>query len=406
MTVTNVQEGALHGLKIIDLSRVLAGPLCSMIMADHGAEVIKVEPPQGDDTRRWGPPFAPEPEGRGDASYYIGVNRNKRALALDISTPEGRAVLFEMLEDADVLIENFKTGTMEAWGMAFEADLSPRFPRLVYCRVTGFGATGPLGGLPGYDAVLQAMTGLMSINGDPSTGAMRIGTPIVDLSTGLYAVIGVLMALQERQRSGKGQLVDMTLYDCGMSLLHPHAANFFLNGKRPPLLGNKHPNVVPCDKFSTGDGEVFLVVGNESQFRKLVEILGIPELAGDPRFSSNKSRLENRDLLTQLLSQCFSTRDSLEVSVALLQGGVPIGPVMGIDDALAAEHSQSRSMVIKRGNFKALGTPIKLSRTPGGLRHTPPRFAQDSEQILAEHGFDSAAIQKLRDLGVLPAEMR
>jgi formyl-CoA transferase len=398
--------GALAGLKVVDLSRVLAGPFCSMILGDHGAGVIKVEPPQGDDTRRWGPPFAAAEEGRGDASYYIGVNRNKRAIALDLGKPAGREVLLRLLEDADVLIENFRTGSMEAWGLGFDAVLAPRFPRLIHCRVSGFGADGPLGGLPGYDAVLQAMSGLMSINGDPSTGPMRIGTPLVDLSTGLYAVIGVLMALQERARSGRGQFVDMSLYDCGMSLLHPHAANYFLSGKRPPLLGNSHPNVVPCDKYATRDGEVFVVVGNETQFRKLAELMGVPQLADDARFSTNGARAQNRAALNQVLAACFADKEASAVSVLLLEAGVPVGPVLPIDQALGAAHTASRAMVVEKGAYRALGTPIKLSRTPGSLRQTPPRFAQDSDSILRQHGFDDAAIAKLRELGVLPVTIK
>jgi crotonobetainyl-CoA:carnitine CoA-transferase CaiB-like acyl-CoA transferase len=208
--------GALAGLKVIDLTRVLGGPYCTMILSDHGAEVIKIEPPQGDETRGWGPPFH-----EGDASYYIGVNRNKRALALDLSKPEGRAVLLRLLEGADVLVENYKPGSMEKWGIGYADVLSKRFPGLIHCRVSGFGADGPLGGLPGYDAIIQAMVGLMSINGDATTGPLRMGTPIVDLATGLYSTIAILMALNERQRSGQGQFLDMSLHDCGMALLRP-----------------------------------------------------------------------------------------------------------------------------------------------------------------------------------------
>lgn len=408
--MTNVKDtgsGALKGLKVIDLSRVLAGPLCSMILADHGAEVIKVEPPQGDDTRRWGPPFAADGESRGDASYYIGLNRNKKAIALDIGSEGGRTVLFKLLEDADVLIENFKPGSMEAWGLSYDEVLAVRFPRLVHCRVTGFGADGPLGGLPGYDAVLQAMTGLMSVNGDSSTGPMRIGTPMVDISTGLYSVIGVLMALSERSRSGKGQFVDMALYDCGMSLLHPHAANYFLSGKRPPLLGNSHPNVVPCDKFKTLDGEVFVVIGNEGQFQRLAGILGRPELATDPRFTANRMRAENRSALTEILAECFAKEQATPISIRLLEAGVPVGPVLKIDEALGAAHTTSRLMVVEEGStYKALGSPVKLSRTPASVKKVPPRFAQDSEEILHELGFDSETISKLQQAGIAPLSMK
>ena len=229
---------------------------------------------------------------------------------------------------------------MEGWGLSFTEVLAPRFPKRVHCRISGFGAEGPLGGLPGYDAVLQAMTGLMSVNGDPSMGPMRVGTPIVDLSTGLYAVIGILMALQERVRSGLGQFVDMALYDCGMSLLHPHAANYFLSGKRPIPLGNSHPNVVSCDKFKTRDGEVFVVVGNESQFRKLAKLLGMPELATDPRFATNSARTENRPAPAQALQGAFADQQAMEISGRLLEAGVPVGPVLQIDESLGAGHTR------------------------------------------------------------------
>jgi crotonobetainyl-CoA:carnitine CoA-transferase CaiB-like acyl-CoA transferase len=394
--------GALAGIKVIDLSRVLGGPFCTMILADHGAEVIKVEPPQGDETREWGPPFLPVENERGDASYFIGINRNKRSIALDIGNPEGREVLLRLLEDADVLIENFKPGTMEKWGLGFEENLSSQFPRLVHCRISGFGGEGPLGGLPGYDAVLQAMTGLMSVNGDPTTGPLRLGTPVVDLATGMYATIGILMALQERARSGQGQYVDMALYDCGMSLLHPQAPNFFLNGIRPVPMGNSHPNVVPCDKFKTRTGEIFVVIGNDGQFRKLMREIGRADMAIDPRFLTNAERFKNKAVLTTMLADIFIETDGQKLAVQLLAAGLPVGSVLPIDEALAAEHTAAREMVAELGTYRGLGTPIKLSRTPGGLRSRPPRFAEQSEEILKETGFSDSDIRELRAANVLP----
>lgn len=400
-------QGALAGLKVVDLSRVLAGPLCSMMLGDHGADVIKVEPPQGDDTRRWGPPFASTAEGaQGDASYYLGLNRNKRAIGLDLNQAEGRAVLMTLLEDADILIENFKSGTMEAWGLGYETDLAPRFPRLIHCRITGFGSNGPLAGLPGYDAVAQAMSGLMSVNGDVSTGPMRVGVPVADYSTAFHATIGILMALHERTRSGRGQLLDMALYDGGMALLHPHAPNYFLNGKRPELLGNTHPNVVPCDKFATRDGAVFLVGGNAGQLRRLGEVLDLPDLMNDPRFATNEARAANRVALTELLAERFLEREAIPVSIALLQAGVPVGPVLPIDVSLEAEHTRAREMVVEFGGYRGIGTPVKMSRTPAVMRRVPPRFGQDSVALLAEHGFDAAHIERLQASGVVPRKMR
>lgn len=387
--------GALAGIRVIDVSRVLAGPFSSMILADHGAEVIKVEPPQGDDTRTWGPPFVQDGPDRQDASYFLGLNRNKRSLALDLASPAGRDVLFRLLENADVLLENFKTGTMEKWGLGYEQELAARFPRLIHCRISGFGASGPLGGLPGYDAVGQAMTGLMSINGDPSHGPTRMGVPVVDLATGLYTTIGILMALQERSRSGAGQYLDMTLYDCGMALLHPHAANYFLNGVQPVPLGNSHPNIVPCDKFSTRTGEIFVVSGNEGQFRKLVIELGRPDIAQDPRFADNASRLQHKAELTALLTEALRDTDGEALCMRLLEAGVPVGPVLSIDQALNAPHTAAREMVARKGDFEAVGTPIKLSRTPGGLRRVPPGFAEHNHEVLKEAGFSDDEIASL-----------
>lgn len=389
-------QGALAGLKVIDLTRVLGGPYCTMVLSDHGAEVIKIEPPQGDEVRDWGPPFQD-----GDSSYFIGVNRNKRSIALDIGNPEGRAVLLRLLEGADVLIENFKPGGMEKWGLGYGRDLAPRFPALIHCRISGFGADGPLGGLPGYDAVLQAMTGLMSINGDAITGPMRMGTPVVDLSTGLYAAIGILMALYERARSGHGQYLDMTLHDCALALLHPQAANFFLSGRRPAPLGNPHPNLAPYEKYRTRTCEIFIAIGNDGQFGKLCALVGRPDMATDQRFRRNADRLANRAAMIAAFQAVFDGQDGHAIADRLLRGGVPAGPVLAVDEALAAPHTETRQMVTERDGYRGLGTPIKLSRTPGGTRRRPPRFAEHGDEVLAQHGFTPAEIAALKENGVL-----
>ncbi len=375
-------SGALAGLKVIDLTRVLGGPYCTMILSDHGAEVIKVEPPQGDEVRDWGPPFHDD-----DASYFIGINRNKRAIALDIGKPAGRAVLLRLLEGADILIENFKPGSMEKWDLGYDM-LSQRFPRLIHCRISGFGADGPLGGLPGYDAILQAMTGLMSVNGDASTGPMRLGTAIVDMGTGLYSAIGILMALHERERSGHGQYLDMTLYDCGMALLHPQAANFFLNGKRPA----RRPQIrIPIwcrmTSFPPRPATSSSHRGNNGQFRKMAEIIGRPELADDPQFADNGKRNLNRAALTKVLAAAFAEHDGNELALKLIRGGVPAGPVLPVDEATAAPHTAHREMVTELDWYRGIGTPIKLRRTPGGTRRPPPKFAQDSTEVLSQHGY-------------------
>ncbi len=393
--------GALAGLTVIDLTRVLGGPYCTMILSDHGAEVIKVEPPQGDEVRDWGPPFH-----EGDASYFIGINRNKKSIGLDIGKPEGRRVLLRLLEDADVLVENFKPGSMEKWGLGYEATLAPRFPGLIHCRISGFGADGPLGGLPGYDAILQAMTGLMSVNGDAATGPMRMGTAIVDMGTGLYATVGILMALHERARSGQGQFLDMTLYDCGLSLLHPQAPNFFLNGKRPAGTGNPHPNLVPYDKFPTRTCEIFIASGNNGQFRRLCEIIGRPHLAEDPRFANNGERNLNRQALTAELKTAFADQDGHEIALRLIRSGVPAGPVLWVDEATGAPHTAHREMVTEMGWYRGLGTPIKLSRTPGGTRAPPPAFGADGATVLAAHGYSPEEIAALEDSGIVLTRRR
>lgn len=389
--------GALAGLKVIDLTRVLGGPYCTMTLSDHGAEVIKLEPPQGDEVRDWGPPF----DGEGTASYFLNINRNKKSVGLDLSKPEGKAVLLRLLEDADVLIENFKPGSMEKWGLGYEEVLSKRFPRLIHCRVSGFGATGPLGGFPGYDAVLQAMTGLMSINGTADSGPTRLGTPIVDIATGLFSSIAILMALHERSKSGRGQYCDMTLHDCGMALLHPHAPNYFLNGKRPQATGNPHPNLVPYSKFRTRTCEIFVAAGNDPAFRKFCEFLGIPEVAQDERFATNGGRVVNREALTEVLEARFSTEDGHELCRRMLAAGLPAGPVLYVDEAMNQDHTAHREMVTELGSYKGLGTPIKLSRTPGGTRAAPPKFAEHTDEVLAKHGFGAEELKALRASGVL-----
>jgi formyl-CoA transferase len=394
--------GALAGLKVVDLTRVLGGPYCTMILSDHGAEVIKIEPPQGDEVRDWGPPFH-----EGDASYFIGVNRNKRSIALDIGQPAGREVLLRLIAEADILVENFKPGSMEKWGLGYERDLAPKFPRLIHCRVSGFGAEGPLGGLPGYDAIVQAMTGLMSVNGDSATtGPTRMGCAIVDMGTGLYSAIGILMAVHERHASGRGQFIDMTLHDCAMALLHPFAANYFLNGRRPVGTGNPHPNLSPYEKLKTKTCEIFVASGNEGQFRKLCAAIGKPDLAEDPRFSSNGARVTNRNDLRAELENAFATEDGHALCDRLLRMGLPAGPVLYVDEALATEHAAVREMVTEMGAYRGVGTPIKLSRTPGGTRRPPPRFSEHAGEVLGQHGFSATEIAALETGGVLYSKRR
>jgi crotonobetainyl-CoA:carnitine CoA-transferase CaiB-like acyl-CoA transferase len=388
--------GALAGLKIIDLSRVLGGPYCTQMLGDHGADVIKVEPPQGDETRGWGPPF------QGDAaSYYIGVNRNKRGIALDLSKPAGREVLFRLLETADVLVENFKTGTLERWGMGYEAVLSEKFPRLIHCRVSGFGADGPLGGYAGYDAAVQGMAGLMSLNGEAEGEPLRVGVPVVDLATGLNAALAIMMALQERQRSGKGQLVEATLYDCAVALLHPYAANWFLSQKAPQRTGNAHPNVSPYDQFHTKTKRIFLAIGNNRQYARFCGEIGRPELAQDPRFRDNKDRVTNRAALRRELEGAMAALDGEALTMRLLDRGVPCGVVQELPDVLTHAHTKHRKMIYEQGAYRGVGAPVKLSRTPAALRRTPPRFGEANREVLREAGFGESEIERLIASGIV-----
>lgn len=362
--------GALDGIRVIDLSRVLSGPYCTQILADHGADVIKIEPPVGDETRTWGPPFM------GDvAAYYQGINRNKRGAWLDLSSETGRNHLLAQLENADVLVENFKSGTMERWGLGFDV-LSERFPQLIHCRVSGFGADGPLGGMPGYDAAIQAMSGIMSVNGDANGEPTRVGVPIVDMVTGMNAAIGVLLALQERRHSGRGQFVDIALFDCALSILHPHTAGYFASGAEPERTGNAHPNIAPYDTFPTATNPIFLAVGNDRQFAILCAALGVPGIAKDPQYASNRDRCANRQALSLTLTVLLREHDAQSLSEQLLQAGVPCSSVLSIPQALQHPHTAHRQMVLEHEGYMGIASPVKLSRTPARYRMPPPRFGQ------------------------------
>lgn len=390
--------GALAGVRVIDLSRVLAGPLCTQMLADQGADVIKVEPPAGDETRTLGPPVNPE----GDAAYYTAVNRGKRAIGLDLSLAAGRDVLLRLLEDADILVENFIPGTMAKWGLDFEADLRPRFPQLIYCAISGFGAEGPLGGLPGYDAILQAMCGLMSVNGDPASGPTRIGIPIVDHLTGYTAQTGILLALYHRARTGRGQRVEATLFDTALSLLVPHAANWMHTQRAPGLLGSAHPNIAPYDRFACRDGEIFLGVVNDRQFRKFCEYTGLTPLLEDARFATNRQRLEHRDALRTAIETALSTRMRDAVCRDLMRLGVPTGPVHSVPEAFEQAHAMHRGMRIDRDGYHGIGAATRLSDAPVRVRRLPPSYAQHTDEVLREAGLDDTHIAALREQGVLP----
>ncbi|HSW04350.1 CaiB/BaiF CoA transferase family protein [Aquabacterium sp.] len=391
-------RGALVGVRVIDLSRVLAGPLCTQMLADQGADVIKVEPPGGDETRTLGPPF----NDAGDAAYYTAVNRGKRAIALDLSHLDGQATLLALLENADVLVENFIPGTMARWGLDYDTVLKRRFPRLVCCSISGFGSDGPLGGLPGYDAIVQAMSGLMSINGDTDSGPTRIGVPVVDHLTGYTALSGILLALFDRERTGLGQRVEATLFDTALSLLVPQAANWMHSGRTPELLGSAHPNIAPYDKFACRDGMIFLGIVNDRQFRRFCEHIGLAGLLADERFATNSRRLQHRDLLRAEIEAALAPLLRHEVCHALMRQGVPAGPVNTVPQAFAQPHVAHRRMHVERQGYQGVGVPTKLSRTPGQAAGSPPTFGQHTDEVLLEAGLSEQRIAALRESGVLP----
>ena len=383
-------DGALKGKLVIDLSRVLGGPYCTQMLGDHGAEIIKIEPPRGDETRDWGPPFHGE-----DSAYYIGVNRNKRSMGLDLSKPAGQAVLLRLLEKADVLIENYKPGTMEKWGLGFETVLSEKFPRLIHCRVSGFGSDGPWGGFPGYDAIIQAMAGWFSVNGEAGSNPTRLGLAMVDMGTGLYSAVAILMALAEREKSQQGQYLDMTLYDCAVSLMHPHIPNYMYSGKVPEATGNAHPNISPYDTFRTKTVDIFIGAGNDRAYAKMCVELGREELITDSRFLKNIDRVTNRDDLKAEIESSLMKIDGNEIADRLATAGLAAGAIYNTAQVVDNAHTKHREMVIEDDWYKMAGTPIKFSRTPGSVRHKPPKFGQHTREILHEFDFSDQEVQEL-----------
>lgn len=392
MTITGQHRGSLAGLKVVDLSRVLAGPLCTQLLADHGAEVVKVEPPAGDDTRSWGPPFVTEDM----SAYFSALNRNKSNISLDLRTRAGQEILTKLLHNADVLVENFKPGTLAKWGFT-DPHLRNTFPALIHCRVTGFGIDGPMGSMPGYDAVLQAYSGLMSMNGEPDGTPMRIAVPVVDMVTGSYAFSGILLALHARQRTGTGQMIDCTLLDTAISLLHPHSASFLTDGEIPRRTGSAHPTIAPYDVFHAQDGPVFIGVGNDRQFNALLELLG---LRADPRFATNADRLANLPELRGLLASRIAEFRRGPLTKELLSQGIPATSLHNVAEALNDPQVLHRDMVVELDGYRGTGIPIKLTETPGSVR-TPPRpLGADTSTVLSAVGYSPDDVDALIESGV------
>ena len=362
----------LSGLRVVDLSRVLAGPYAAQILGDLGADVIKIEHPHGDDTRRWGPP-----EHDGTAAYYLAANRNKRSRVLDFSRADDRAALHALLAGADVLIENFKVGDLARHGLDF-ASLHPQYPRLVYCSITGFGQTGPLAPRAGYDALIQAMAGLMSVTGPDPEHPSKVGVAVADLSTGLHAVIAVLAALRERDRSGLGQHIDLALFDVQVSGLANLGMNFLCTGEVPRPLGNAHPTIVPYQSFATADRPIMLAVGNDAQFRGLCEALGEPQWADDPRFASNPARVRHREQLVPMISSKLSERPREHWLVRLAGTGAPHGPIQDLGELADDPQVRARGLftTMDDGHTPCLKNPIGLSRTPIEEYRRPPALGE------------------------------
>ncbi|MFI7322182.1 CaiB/BaiF CoA transferase family protein [Streptomyces venezuelae] len=397
-TGPGTRGGALAGVKVLDLSRVLAGPYCAQLLADHGADVIKVEPPAGDETRGWGPPFVAP----GTSAYYRNLNRGKKNIVVDLSVPEGRDILDTLLLGTDVLVENFKAGTLAKWGYP-DDELRRRFPALVHCRVTGFGTDGPLGGQPGYDAVLQAYGGLMSVNGEVEGPPLRVGVPVVDQVTGILAFSGILLALHERHCSGLGQLVDCTLLDTVISLLHPHSASWLADGTVPRRTGSAHPSIAPYDCFAAADGPLFVAVGNDRQFGALSDVLDVPELAQDPRFRTNPDRVRHQRELRAELEKAIASRPRAELTAHLTARGIPASPVHDVAEALTAPQVRHRGLVVEDGGYRGLASPVSLSRTPAPVRAEVRDAGADTREVLAARGFDEAAIEGAVGRGVVRA---
>ena len=405
--------GALSHLRVLDLSRVLAGPWAGQILADLGAEVIKVERPgNGDDTRAWGPPFLKDAYGEstGEAAYYLSANRNKKSVTIDFTKPEGQQLVRDLASKSDILIENFKVGGLQAYGLDY-ASLKVLNPDLIYCSITGFGQTGPYAKRAGYDFMVQGLGGLMSLTGRPEgdegAGPVKVGVALTDILTGLYSTVAILAALAHRQHEGGGQHIDMALLDVQVACLANQAMNYLTTGVAPQRLGNAHPNIVPYQDFPTADGDFILTVGNDSQFRKFAEVAGRPELGGDPRFSTNKLRVANRAELVPLIRQLTVFKTTAEWVAQLEAVGVPCGPINDLAQVFADPQVRARGLAMQlphalAGLVPQVASPIRLSETPVEYRNAPPLLGEHTQQVLEQVlGLKSGAVEALRRSGVL-----
>ena len=373
----------LTGIRVLDLSRVLAGPYCTMVLGDLGADVIKVESLDGDETRSWGPPFT-----EGESAYYLCVNRNKRSIVLDFKTDDGRRIIHELIKRSDVLVENFRPGTLSRFSLDFES-ASAINPSLIYCSITGFGQTGPLRDKPGYDFMIQAMGGLMSITGEPDGEPMKVGVAVADLFAGQNAVIAILAALQARAQTGKGQHIDISLFDSQVAMLANVASNYLVSENLPKRYGNAHANIVPYQSFQASDAWFVLAVGNDRQFEKLCEVIGKWELVNNPRFRLNSERVKHCNELISILKPIFLTKATSEWLAMLEAEDIPCGPINTLDKVFSLPQVEAREMLVHMehseiGDLRLIGSPLKFSDTPVGYRLPPPKLGEHTEEILKE----------------------
>lgn len=401
----------LEGLRVFDLTRILAGPTCTQLLGDLGADIIKVERPNaGDDTRKWGPPYVRDAAGRDttESAYYLSSNRNKRSITLDISKPEGQALARRLIAHCDVMIENFKVGDMARYGLSY-ADLKEEFPGLVYCSITGFGQTGPYAPRAGYDLLAQGLGGIMSVTGEPDRPPMKVGVGIADVMCGMYATVAILAALRHRERTGQGQYIDLALLDSQVAWLVNVGLNYLTSGEVPQRVGNEHPNIVPYNVMPCADGYVILAVGNDSQFAKFCDFAGRPDLAEDPRFATNELRVRNRKALYDLLPEITRAKTQAEWVDGLAKLGVPCSPVNTVDQVFADPQVRSRGMQISlphplagKGSVDLIGNPIKFSETPVDYRRPPPTLGQHTDEVLRELlDLPDTELADLRERGVI-----
>lgn len=394
-------SGALNNIRILDLTRVLAGPFCTMILGDLGADVIKVESSLSkDDTRSWGPPNI-----GGESAYYLCANRNKQSMTLNLKSAEGKEIFKKIVTQSDVVVQNFKTGTLDRLGLGYDV-MKEVNPRIILASITGFGKNGPYKDEPGYDYIIQAMAGLMSITGEKASGPMKVGIAIADVLTGLYTTIGILAALQERSQSGVGQEIDIALFDSQISALVNVASNYLISRNIPGQLGNQHPNIVPYQVFPTLDQDMVVAVGNDNQFQKFAAILGMPELAKDEKFATNPNRVKHREELIEIICSRMKQRSAKDWKQLLIEAKIPNGPINNLQELFSDPQVEAREMVVEMNHptaesIKLVGSPLKLSRTPVEMRKHPPLYSEHTKNILLELGYSEEQIKEMKSKQII-----